>query len=244
MLRKISVYVFLVLLVSGSIAMAQAPKKTAASKAASSKTEKSQYSFSHALTYSYENKTKKTKGEIVIYVDPATGTMCFKRENSFGDTGKTFDFILAFQDGKYVYYGADESGVKFKMTEKVEELKPDAETITQQKEDFSTYCIPTGKVRKDFNMESVEYELSYPTSDAKDKLWLTKTPFGINPLYGFDLIDGVASLPVSFDYTHIFNNHQLLTELDSKDLILKLKSYEPNPFVAVTRGYAEAKAEN
>jgi hypothetical protein len=245
MLRKISVCWTFAFFVLVGCAMAQTPKSGVTNQRATQwKPEKGQYYFSHALTYSYENKEKKTKGEIVIYVDPVTGTMCFKRENSFGDTGKAFDFILAFQDGKYVYYGADESGKKFKMTEKVEELKPDAETIAQQKEDFSTYCIPTGNTRKDFGMESIEYDLSYPTSDNKDKLWLTKTPFGINPLYGFDLIDGVASLPVSFDYTHIFNNKQLLTELNSKGLILKLKSYEPNPFLAVTRGYAEVKAEN
>jgi hypothetical protein len=244
MLRKILIGFCFVCFFAGGVVRAQAPGKAAASKPTPSKTEKSQYNFSHALTYSYENKAKKTKGEIVIYVDPVTGTMCFKRDNSFGESGKAFDFILAFQDGRYVYYGADESGKKFKMTEKVEEVKPDTETLKQQKEDFSTYCIPTGNVRKDFGMESTEYEMTYPTSEAKDKLWLTKTPFGINPLYGFDLIDGVASLPVSFDYTYIFNNHQLLTELDSKNLVLKLKNYGPNPFLAVTRGYTEAKTEN
>lgn len=243
-MKQILAYcLFVIVVLQGSHSVfAQAAK--APSRATQWKPEKGQYFFSHALTYTFENKEKKTKGEFVIYVDPVTGTMCFRKENSFGKTGEAFDFILAFQDGRYVYCGADESGKKIRITEKVEELKPDSETLAQQKEDFTTYCIPTGNVRKGFGMESAEYELSYPTSEAKDKLWLTKTPFGVYPFYGFDLIDGTASLPVPVDYTYIFSNRQLLTELTSKNVILKLKSYEPNPFTAATAGYKEAKEEN
>ena len=242
MLRKISSYLFLVLLVSGTnILLAQAPKKPVLQRATQWKPEKGQYYFTHALTFEYENKLDKKKGEVVVYVDPVTGTMCFKRENSYGLTGKNFDFIIAFQDGTYIYCGADEAGKKMKIVEKVEEVKPDAETLKQQKEDFNTYCAPTGNKRKDFGWESIEYELSYARSEEKDKLWLTTTPFGIYPLYGFELIENVASLPVSFDYTYIFGNRQLLTEMNSKDAVLKLKSYEPNPFLAITRGYPEIK---
>jgi len=241
MLRKISCYLILAFLSTGSVVMAQAPKKPVLSRATQWKPEKGQYYFTHALTYEFENKADKKKGEVVVYVDPVTGTMCFKKENSYGETGKTFDFIIAFQDGKYIYCGSDEVGKKMKITEKVEEVKPDAETLKQQKEDFNTYCLPTGNKRKDFGWESTEYELSYARSEEKDKLWLTTTPFGIYPLYGFELIENVASLPVSFDYTYIFGNHQLLTEMNAKDTVLKLKSYEPNPFLAITRGYPEVK---
>jgi len=241
MLRKISSYLVLVFLLSGGLVWAQAPKKPVLQRATQWKPEKGQYYFTHAFTFEFENKGDKKKGEVVIYVDPVTGTMCFKRENSYGETGKNFDFIIAFQDGKYIYCGADEAGKKMKIIEKVEEVKPDAETLAQQKEDFNTYCIPTGNKRKDFGWESTEYELSYARSEEKDKLWLTTTPFGIYPLYGFELIESVASLPASFDYTHIFGNRQLLTEINSKDGMLKLKSYEPNPFLAITRGYPEVK---
>lgn len=239
--RKIFCYLIFALLFTGSFVRAQAPKKPALSRASQWKPEKGQYYFTHALTYVYDNKADKAKGEIVIYVDPVTGTMCFKKENSYGDTGKNFDFIIAFQDGKYIYCGSDEAGKKMKIIEKVDEVKPDAETVTQQKEDFNTYCLPTGNKRKDFGLESAEYEMSYARSEEKDKLWLTTTPFGIYPLYGFELIENIASLPVSFDFTHIFGARQLVTELNSKDVELKLKSYEPNPFLAVTRGYPEVK---
>ena len=241
MSRKIYFYLILAFLFTSNLVQAQAPKKPALSRATQWKPEKGQYYFTHALTYEYENKADKKKGEVVIYVDPVTGTMCFKKENSFGETGKNFDFIIAFQDGKYIYCGSDDAGKKMKITEKVEEVKPDAETVKQQKEDFGTYCLPTGNKRKDFGWESTEYELSYARSEEKDKLWLTTTPFGIYPLYGFELIENVASLPVSFDYTYIFGNRQLVTDMNSKDGTLKLKSYEPNPFLVVTREYPEVK---
>ncbi|MCE6990487.1 hypothetical protein [Dyadobacter sp. CY323] len=207
------------------------------------KPERGQYYFSHAFVFDYQNKADKTSGTIKVYVDPVTGAMCFKKETSFGQGGKGFDFVIGFPDGRYIFCG-EESGKKVRINEVVKELKPDAETKSQQKEDFATYCIPTGNKRVDFGLESLEYDLSYATSDRKDKIWLSQTPFSIYPLYGIEFVESAVSLPVTFDYMYLLGPNQLITEIDSKDLVLKLSSFGKDPFLAVTKGYMELKLNN
>ncbi|TLU98986.1 hypothetical protein [Dyadobacter luticola] len=201
-----------------------------------------QYYFSHALVFDYQNKADKTSGQLKVYIDPVTGAMCFRKESSFGQGGKTFDFVIGFPDGKYIFCGTD-GGKKVRINEVVKELKPDAETKAQQKSDFETYAIPTGNKRVDFGMESLEYDLSYATSDNKDKIWLTKTPFSVYPLYGIEFVESAVSLPVTFDYMHLLTANQLLSEINSKDLVLKLTDIVKEPFTAITKGYTVLKLE-
>ncbi|TDE13414.1 hypothetical protein E0F88_20005 [Dyadobacter psychrotolerans] len=236
--------IFAVFVQSG-LAVAQVAKKLIADKQRSIqwKPEKGQYYFSHSMVLNYENKTEKTKGAIKIYLDPISGAMCFRKESSFGQSGEAYDFILAFSDGRFIHCGTDENGKKIRTTEKVTDVKPDAETQNQQKENFETYCSPTGNKRTDAGFESVEYILSYATSENKDKLWLTTVPFNVNPLYGFELIEVAASLPVSLDYLYLLGLNQLISELDSKDLKLKLTGINADPFLALTRNYQEVKMD-
>lgn len=95
----------------------------------------------------------------------------------------------------------------------------------------------------DAGFESMEYTLSYATSENKDKLWLANMPFNVYPLYGFELIEVAASLPVSVDYMYLLGTNQLISELDSKDLTLRLTGINPDPFLAVTRNYPEVKMD-
>ena len=246
MLRNFCFCILLILFLSnGNILLAQTVKKIPADKqrALQWKPEKGQYYFSHSLVMEYEDKTEKTKGEIKIYFDPVSGAMCFRKESSFGEAGKAFDFILAFQDGRYIHCGTDENGKKIRTVEKVEDVKPDAETQAQQKENFDTYCVATGNKKVDFGFESAEFTLSYATSENKDKIWITTMPFGTYPLYGFELIGVAASLPVSFDYLYLLGPNQLLTESISSDVTLKLKSLGSDPFLAIIRNYQEVKVD-
>jgi hypothetical protein len=244
MLKKVLRYtLLLLLLLAGNLAISQTVKKIPADKqrALRWKPEQGQYYFSHSIVLDYENRAEKTKGEIKIYLNPVSGTMCFKRESSYGKAGEEFDFIIAFTDGRYMHFGPDENGKKIKTSEKVSDVKPDAETREQQKENFATYCAPTGNKRMDAGFESLEYTLSYASSDTKDKLWITSVPFNVYPLYGFELIEVPASLPASLDYLYLLGPNQLIGELDSKDLLLKLKSISADPFLAVTKDYKEVK---
>ncbi|MCE7044369.1 hypothetical protein [Dyadobacter sp. CY312] len=243
MLKK-GIFLLSVLLVGITyLSKAQIVKKIAPDKqrALQWKPDKGQYYFSHAVVMSYENKQDNTKGEIKIYLDPVTGTMCFKKESSFKEN--EFDFIVAFPDGRYFHCGTDDNGKKIRTSEKVTDVKPDAETQAQQKENFSTYCLPTGNKRIDFGFESIEYDLSYATSETKDKVWITTLPFNVYPIYGFELIEVPATLPASLDYLYLLGPNQLISEMNSKDISLKLTSINPDPFLAVTRTYQEVKMD-
>ncbi|QRR04192.1 hypothetical protein HWI92_14170 [Dyadobacter sandarakinus] len=233
----------IILVCCGYASLAQTVRKIPADKqrALQWKPEKGQYYFSHALVFDYNNKAEKSKGTIKVYLDPVTGAMCFKKETSFGSRGKQFDFIIGFPDGRYIYCGNDENGRKIRINEVVKELKPDAETRSQQKEDFTTYCIPTGNTRTDFGLQSLEYELTYATSGNKDKVWLTRTPFSNYPLYGMEFLEGAVSMPVTFDYMYLLPQDLLVTEISSKDLSLKLTGFGADPLTVSTKGYQELK---
>jgi hypothetical protein len=243
MLNKV-IYILTFLFVCNfHVSQAQTVKKIAADKqrAIQWKPDKGQYYFSHSLVMAYENKQDKTKGEIKIYLDPVTGTMCFKKESSFKED--EFDFIIAFPDGRYFHCGTDDNGKKIRTSEKVADVRPDAEAQAQQKENFGTYCAPTGNKRTDFGFESIEYDLSYATSETKDKVWITTLPFNVYPIYGFELIEVPASLPASLDYLYLLGPNQLISEMNSTDIKLKLTSINPDPFLAETKAYQEVKLD-
>ncbi|KAA6441690.1 hypothetical protein FEM33_00970 [Dyadobacter flavalbus] len=225
---------------------AQAVKKIPADKQRLTqwKPEKGQYYFSHSLVYEYENKAAKTKGTIRIYLDPVSGAMCFLKDSSFMQKGKSFDLVIGFPNGKYTFYGTDDAGKKTRISETVNEMKPDPETVLQQKEDFATYCLPTANKRTEFGLESMEYNLGYATSDTKDKIWLAKTPFSVYALYGLEFVESAVSLPVSFDYMHLLDADRLITEFSSKDTFFKLVRFGRDPYTAITKGYQESKRED
>jgi hypothetical protein len=224
---------------------AQAVKKIQADKqrAIQWQPAKGQYYFSHSLVFDYENKADKTNGTITVYIDPVSGGMCFKKESSFGNGGKDFDFVIGFPDGKYIFCGADENAKKIRINEAVGALKPGPDTKAQAREDFATYWKPTGNKRDDFGFESLEYEVSYATSDNKDKVWLSKTPFSVYPLYGLEFVESAVSMPITFDYMHLLEPNQLITEINAKDTVLKLKSFGRDPQTVSTKGYTVFKTE-
>ncbi|MCE7071626.1 hypothetical protein LZG74_15005 [Dyadobacter sp. CY327] len=229
----------------GAPVFAQVAKKIPADKqrAAQWQPAKGQYYFSHSLVYDYENKADQTKGTITIYLDPVSGGMCFKKENSFGKGGKDFDFVIGFPDGKYIFCGADENGKKMRINEAVGALKPGPDTKAQAREDFSTYWAATGNKRDDFGFESLEYNVSFATSENKDTVWLAKTPFNVYPLYGLEFVESAVAMPISFDYMHLLEPNQLVAEINSKDTILKLKSFGRDPQTVSTKGYTVFKTE-
>ncbi|TLU95019.1 hypothetical protein FEM55_08740 [Dyadobacter sediminis] len=234
---------FLIPLLHQKQVFAQPAKKIPADKQRSVqwKPEKGQYYFSHSLVFDFDNKTARTKGKIRIYLDPVSGAMCFLKDSSFTQKGKSFDLIIGFPNGKYMFYKTDEAGKKTRTSETVNEMKPDAETVLQRKEDFATYCLPTANKRTEFGLESIEYDLGYTTSDTKDKIWLAKTPFSIYALYGLEFVENAVSMPVSFDYMHLLDADRLITEFSSKDTSFKLIRFGRDPYTAITKSYQELK---
>ena len=203
------------------------------------KPDKGKYYFSHALIYEYLNKRDSTKGELWVFIDPVTGTMCFQRETSFRDTDEMNDVILAFPNGQMIACGKGESGKKIRETFKNSSITPVPEDVRFQRETFQKQCIPTGITRQEFGWESAEHVLTYVKTNEQSKLWLAKGPFNTYPLYAFDEWEGDAQLPVSFSYTYILSPQQLVTEADDEYMTIKLIAYESNPFTLDLNQYAK-----
>ena len=203
------------------------------------KPEKGKYYFSHALVYEYTRKRDDERGELWIFIDPVTGTMCFQRESSFGATDKMNEAILVLPDGKMIACGTTESGKKIREAFQNRAVKPEPDEVKFQQQTFREQCKPTGNKRSEFGWESEEYVLSYLKTNESTKLWLTEVPFNVYPLYAFDEWEGDAQLPVSFSYIYLLGPRQLVTESDDQYGSLKLISYEPNPFYLDLNQYAK-----
>ncbi len=191
---------------------------------------KGKYYFSHALIYHYTNKVDSTEGEFWVFLDPVTGTMCFQRESSFGATDEMNEAILALPNGQVIACGKGENGKSTRETFQNDGVLPIPEDIKFQQDNFKSYCVPTGRSRKEYGWESTEHVLSYIKTNDKTRLWLAKVPFGVYPLYAFDEWGGDAQLPVPMSYTYVLGPKQLITELDDPYLKVKLIGYESNPY--------------
>ncbi len=200
-----------------------------------------QYYFSHLMTFEFDNKYDNRQGTVAIYLDPVTGALCYERSKTFGTTAEFYDYILAFPDGQFISCGVDEAGKKFKVKETIVEFKPDEETRKQQQQDFESFCQLTGNNKEFFGWKTQEYKLAYPKSEVSEELWLAEVPFSVYPLYGFSLIEGTASLPVSFDFIDLIGPKHLLTEYKAKELTIKLVSIEFQPLTLNTGLYKELK---
>ncbi|TDB58667.1 hypothetical protein [Arundinibacter roseus] len=194
------------------------------------KPDKGKYYFSHALIYEFEKKTDQTKGELWVFIDPVTGTMCFQRESSFGLTDEMNEAIVAFPSGKMIACGQDEHGKNVKTTFMNSAVTPHPDDIKFQKDNFREQCSPTGRTRKEFGWGSAEYTLSYIKTNEKTNLWLATVPFNVYPLYTFDEWEGDAQLPVALSFSYVLGPRQLITELNDPYVTLKLVAYESNPY--------------
>ncbi|MPR32516.1 hypothetical protein [Salmonirosea aquatica] len=231
-----------VFLLGGKVVAQTTPPKKSASDAqrnAQWKPEKGKYYFSHALIYEYFNKVDSTKGELWVFIDPVTGTLCFQRESSFGATDDMNEAILAFPNGQMIACGKTESGKKIRETFKNSSVTPVPEDVEFQRETFRKQCIPTGNTRQEFGWQSTEHTLTYLKTNEKSKLWLAEVPFNVYPLYAFDEWEGDAQLPVSFSYTYLLSPQQLVTEADDAYMTVKLIAYESNPYFLDLNQYAK-----
>lgn len=217
------------------------PKKTGgdAYRNAQWKPEKGKYYFSHALIYEYHNKVDSTTGELWVFIDPVTGTMCFQRESSFGASDDMNDAILAMPNGQMIACGTTESGKKIRESFKNGSVTPGPEDVKFQRETFQEVCRPTGATREEFGWKSAEHTLTYLKTNERTKLWLAEVPFNVYPLYAFDEWEGDAQLPVSLSYTYVLSPKQLVTEADDQYMKLKLIAYETNPYHLDLNKYAK-----
>lgn len=196
------------------------------------------YYFSHALIYEFTNKVQGTNGELWVFIDPVTGTMCFQRESSFGATDDMNESILALPTGQVIACGTTEAGKKIRESFQNRGVKPEPDEVQYQREAFRDLVKPTGNQRQDFGWTSEEYVMSFEKTNEKTKLWLAEVSFNVYPLYAFDEW-GDAQLPVSLNYVYVLPQNKLVVESEDQYGSLKLKSYEPNPYYLDLNEYAK-----
>lgn len=234
--------IFLLLATSGTLhAQTKSAKKPPADAYRNSQWKPAQgkYYFSHALIYEYANKVDGTNGELWIFVDPVTGTMCFQRESSFGASDDMNESILALPTGQVIACGTTKAGKKIRESFQNRAVKPEPDEVEYQRETFRDQVKPTGNRREEFGWTSEEYVLTFIKTNERTNLWLAEVPFDVYPLYAFDEWGGDAQLPVSLSYIYVLPAHKLIVESDDQYGTLKLKSYEPNPYFLDLNEYAK-----
>lgn len=239
MYRQLMIYVGVVMMALGH-SYAQTAKKPTVDPQRNTKWKPQQgkYYFSHALVYEYLVKADSTKGEFVVYLDPATGTMCFEQESSFGTTDEMNEVILALPNGQVIACGKNEEGKKVRTTFQNEAVNPHPDDVAFQQENFKTQCRPTGQKRQENGLESTEYVMTSTRTPDKTRVWLAPVSFNVYPFYGFDEWGGDAQLPVPLTYTYILPPRLLITELDDSYTSVKLVDYTNKPLLVDINQYA------
>ena len=179
------------------------------------------YYFSTQITYSYHNDSAEDdynrSGEISIYIDEKSGTFLFTKE-SYGNTGEMVDFVIADQQGNYIFGYTDEHGKKLRETLKSYKTSDKIFQSKNVESDFKKYCKPTGKT-KIFGenkygwpeFKGTEYNINDMLSDSST-VFLTASKYSFLPVFLFNQLQSETKLPVNFDFSK---------KLPSKNLILQ-----------------------
>ena len=182
------------------------------------------YYFSTQITYSYHNDSAEDdynrSGEISIYIDEKSGTFLFTKE-SFGNTGEMVDFVIADQQGNYIFGYTDEHGKKLRETLKSYKASDKNFQSKKVENDFNKYCQPTGNTKRFGEnkygwpaFKGTEYRMNDMLSDSST-VFITASKYSFLPVFLFNQLQIETKLPVNFDFSKI---------LPSKNLILQ-RSY-------------------
>ena len=135
--------------------------------------------------------------------------MVFTSE-AYGSSSEMTDFIIVFQDGRYIEGFTDEFGRKGYL---VDTLARFADTVNDQQwvvESFDKLIKPTGESKlfgeKKYGwpiMKAKGYELSYLMTNEKSNIYLSKHPYSLLPIYLFNELGSEAKLPVNFDFSQV-----------------------------------------
>lgn len=176
--------------------------------------EKGKFYFSEVMTWKFLNEVlpqgnENRQGEFAIYIDPPTGTMLFTPE-AYGSSSEMTDFIIVFQNGRYIQGFSDEFGKQKYMVDTLNKFEDVSNEQKWVKQDFKNLVKPTGK-SKTFGananqwpvIKAKSYELSYLKTTEKSNLYLSEKPQSLLPMYLFNELDTEARLPVNFNYSQV-----------------------------------------
>ncbi len=179
------------------------------------------YYFSTQLTYSYHNDSAEDdynrSGEISIYIDEKSGTFLFTKE-SYGNTGEMVDFVVADQQGNFIFGYTDEHGKKQRETMKSYSGADKNNQSKKVENDFNKYCQPTGNTKRFGEnkygwpvFKGTEYKMNVMLSDSST-VFITTSKYSFLPVFLFNQLQSETKLPVNFNFSK---------KLPSKNLILQ-----------------------
>jgi hypothetical protein len=210
------------------------------------------YFFSTQLIYAFRNdfaEDESTRlGEISIYLDEKTGTFLFTPE-SYGTSGEMVDFVIADQEGNYIFGYTDEHGKKQRETLQVSRFVTDEATIDSI---FQQFFVKTG-VNKSFGENTYvwpikigeEYQVTYQKTNDTSFVYLINEQFSYLPIYHFNALESEAKLPFSMDYSNTlpkkYNVLGQRYENDGKTVSFGLTYYSPTEYFIDLKEYKSIK---
>ncbi len=207
--------------------------------------ETGQYYFSETWTWEFYNeflpaKDKRRKGEMSIYVDPASGTLLLNKDaTSYQD--EMTDWIIIKPEGIYMIGYSDEFGKKQIQHQHMSDFDDYDFNLKSQKEDFKKHLHFTGEYEtfgtNDYEWETfyaAEYKMSYEMTSDTNTMFITELPFSCRALYLANELSPDFSLPTPMDYGYILSENMLVVSDQymnaNKKMGFKLLHTSPSDF--------------
>ncbi|MBA5630410.1 hypothetical protein [Moheibacter lacus] len=192
-----------------------------------------EFSFDRALIYQYTYPD--SEGEFWVY-HHENGTILYVPQDEM------IDFVIADTLGNYYTFGDNGHGEKVvtsqriqNLSDRINEMNPELPLSNEFLEitPLSFERIVDQKDALLSEIKSVGYELIYQKMAGQQHVFVTdQILVNANLLYGLTRIEGDVQLKVpDFYFAGIFNPDQLVTHIERDNFILKLISYEYNPYL-------------
>lgn len=191
-----------------------------------------EFSFDKALIYQYAYPD--SEGEFWVYLHE-NGSILYVPQDEM------IDFVIADTSGNYYTFGDNGHGEKVvtsqrieNLSERINEINPEL-TVSNEFLEITPLSYERTLDQKDAlqpEIKSVGYQLIYQKMAGQQNVFVTdQIPVNANLLYGLTRIGGDVQLNIpDFYFTGIFNPDQLVTHIERDNFMLKLISYEYNPY--------------
>lgn len=192
-------------------------------------------SFDMALIYQYVYPD--SEGEFWMYYNTENGNILYVPEDEM------IDFVIADSLGNYYTFGDNGHDEKVVSVQTLPHLNFEMKEANfqnfPQSNDYFEFIKLTEKRIIDQqnisqpNIESIGYKMLYQKMTGQQNVFVTENiPVNAYILYGFNLLEGDVKLPVAeYNFLNIFENNQLVTHIERDNFMLKLISYEYNPYM-------------
>lgn len=91
--------------------------------------------------------------------------------------------------------------------------------------------VITQKNSQPFDIICNGFTMNYQQMEGSETLFATaQIPINALQIYGFSRLEGDVLIPINLDYLSVFQKNQLITHIYYPQLVLRLVTYESNPY--------------